>query len=68
MEGFNRKFREDMLDAYLLQSLKQFHLITDKTITDYNHNHPYESFRGKSSRYICKKKNPIVSLNRQWDQ
>ena len=48
VERFNRTFREDVLDAYLLVSLRQFQIISDMWRDDYNDNHPHESLGGKS--------------------
>ncbi|MBK6365044.1 MAG: transposase [Saprospiraceae bacterium] len=48
VERFNRTFREDILDAYLFSSLKQFNIISQKWRDDYNALHPHESLGNKS--------------------
>ncbi|WP_378181164.1 IS3 family transposase [Aquimarina sp. SS2-1] len=63
IERFNRTFREDVLDAYIFDSLTQFQVIADKMIQDYNDNHPHESLGGKSPKEYGKPKHPIVSLS-----
>jgi len=50
VERFNRTFREDVLDAYLFSSIKQFQIVADKIMDDYNDNHPHESLGGQSPR------------------
>ncbi|GAA0726034.1 hypothetical protein GCM10009430_32570 [Aquimarina litoralis] len=60
IERFNRTFREDVLDAYLFHSRKQFQMISDETITDYNNNHPHESLGGESPREFGKRKIPLL--------
>lgn len=60
VERFNRTFREDVLDAYLFHNLRQFQVIADKTITDYNDNHPHDSLEGKSPKEFGKRKIPLL--------
>ena len=55
VERFNRTFREDVLDAYLFSSVRQFQVISDKIIEDYNDNHPHESLGSKSPREFGKR-------------
>jgi len=50
VERFNRTFREDILDAYLFSSIRQFQIVADKIIDDYNDNHPHESLGGQSPK------------------
>ena len=50
VERFNRTFREDILDAYLFSSIRQFQIVADKIMDDYNDNHPHKSLCGKSPR------------------
>ena len=42
-ERFNKTFREDVLDAYLFESLEQDNTIAKDWMEDYNHNHPHGS-------------------------
>jgi len=50
VERFNRTFREDILDAYIFSSIRQFQIVADKIIDDYNDNHPHESLGYQSPR------------------
>ena len=50
IERFNRTFREDVLDAHLFSSIRQFQIISDLWRTDYNDNHPHSSLGGKSPK------------------
>lgn len=48
VERFNRHYREDILDAYLFESLEQVNKISEKWREDYNNNHPHKSLNRKS--------------------
>jgi len=48
VERFNRTFREQILDAYLFEDLKQVNLLTEQFMEDYNNNRPHESLKGLS--------------------
>ncbi|NDA64514.1 MAG: hypothetical protein EBX50_21165 [Chitinophagia bacterium] len=39
----NRHFRQDVLDAYILEGLYKFRAITEEWLEDYNHHRPHES-------------------------
>lgn len=43
IERFNRFFREDILDAYWFEDLKQLQILADKWKIDYNYYHPHKS-------------------------
>src|SRR5690606_10337638 len=45
-ERLNRTYREDILDAYFLESLEQLRILSDKSLDDYNNNHPHRSMKG----------------------
>ena len=48
VERFNRLFREDILDAYLFNTIEQVRNQSDRWRADYNDNHPHKSL-GKIS-------------------
>ena len=48
IERFNRTYREDVLDAYIFESLEQVRTVTAQWHNDYNENHPHQSLNGKS--------------------
>ncbi len=48
IERFNKTLREDVLDAYIFESLQQVRTITEQWQNDYNENHPHQSLNGQS--------------------
>jgi putative transposase len=46
IERFNRTYREDVLDAYIFESMPQLRLISKQWQEQYNHGHPHQSLRG----------------------
>lgn len=48
MERLNRHLREDVLDAYLFDSLEQVNILAEDWRQDYNRNHPHKSLGRKS--------------------
>jgi len=50
VERFNRTFREDVLDAYYFESLKQFNEVAADWQDDYNETHPHSSLGGMSPK------------------
>lgn len=43
IERLNRTIREDVLDAYMFNSINQFNIISEKWKNDYNEYHPHQS-------------------------
>lgn len=48
VERFNRTYREDVLDAYLFNNLREVREISEAWMKDYNANHPHQSLEGMS--------------------
>lgn len=48
VERFNRTFREDILDAYIFESIKEVRQLAEKWRMDYNEYHPHKSLMGMS--------------------
>lgn len=48
VERLNRTYREDVLDAYLFNNLKQVRAISEEWVVDYNTYHPHQSLQGYS--------------------
>jgi len=56
IERFNRTFRENILDAYLLEDLDQVQYLADEWMQDYNYNRPHEALGGVTPAYFKKVK------------
>lgn len=48
IERFNRLYREDILDAYIFESIDQLRVLSRRWQEDYNQNHPHKSLGGIS--------------------
>ncbi|NND09138.1 MAG: IS3 family transposase [Saprospiraceae bacterium] len=46
IERFNRTYREDILDAYIFNTLPQLQIVTNQWIDNYNTGHPHQSLGG----------------------
>jgi putative transposase len=57
VERFNRLFREDVLDAYIFESMDQVKVLSEKWRCDYYENHPHQSLgRMSPTRFLQKAK------------
>ena len=54
IERFNRLFREDVLDAYLFEDLRQVKRLAEEWRIDYNKYHPHKALMGKSPLQFLK--------------
>ena len=48
IERFNRHYREDILDAYIFENIKDVKELSENWRNDYNHYHPHKSLLGMS--------------------
>jgi putative transposase len=55
IERFNKTLREDVLDAFIFESISQVKEITETWQKDYNENHPHESLGGISPKQYLKR-------------
>ena len=62
VERFNRTFREDVLDAYIFNSISQFNIIAEKWTEDYNNTHPHKSLGRNSPREFAGGRLPYLGL------
>ncbi len=53
IERLNRLFREDVLNAYLFDSLEQVRTVADKWVCEYNELHPHKSLNGKTPHQMA---------------
>jgi len=62
IERFNRFFREDILDAYIFNDLREVKQLAWKWMRDYNHTHPHKSLGGMSPiKYLSKEMEKPIS-------
>ena len=54
IERFNRTFREDVLDAYLFESINHVNALAYEWQIDYNSNHPHKALNGLSPWLFAK--------------
>jgi putative transposase len=50
IERFNRTFREDVLNAYIFDTISELRMIAEEWMTEYNEKHPHQSLGGMSPK------------------
>ncbi|HND16600.1 MAG TPA: integrase core domain-containing protein, partial [Saprospiraceae bacterium] len=60
IERLNRTFREDVLDAYLFETIYQVNALAFEWQMDYNQNHPHKALNGMSPWIYI---NKILNMN-----
>jgi putative transposase len=65
IERFKRLFREDILDAYLFESIHQVRVMADAWKNDYNAHHPHGSLGGKSPFEFARKRKRMKEVNQE---
>jgi putative transposase len=48
VERFNGSFRRDVLDAYLINEIRQVRILADEWMEDYNNHRPHDALSGRS--------------------
>jgi putative transposase len=59
IERFNRSYREDILDAYLFNSLHHLRALSQEWMEEYNQHHPHQSLNNLSPIKYLEKNNNI---------
>lgn len=54
IERFNRSYREDILDAYLFESLNHLRTLSEEWMDEYNEHHPHQSLNNLSPNQYLK--------------
>ena len=62
IERFNRLYREDILDAYMFDNLKQIKQLTAEWMEDYNRCHPHKSLGRKSPKNYSESNRKLSKL------
>ena len=65
IERFNRTFREDVLDAYIFESLSQLQFICSEWREKYNYGHPHQSLAGRSPVDFKRARHKIIEAYEQ---
>jgi len=53
IERFNRTFREEVLDAYIFDSLEEVRIVAEQWLQEYNQVRPHQSLEGLSPRQFA---------------
>lgn len=60
VERLNRTFREDVLNAYLFETLEQLRILCDEWVYDYNFNKPHSALKGMVPAMIAKQQTSLI--------
>ena len=58
VERFNRSYREDVLDAYVFESVEEVRAVTEEWMEDYNGERPHDSLGGLPPRTFMPRPQP----------
>lgn len=50
IERLNRTYREDVLDAYMFETLEEVRMLSDEWQDHYNNRHPHKALKGRTPR------------------
>lgn len=65
IERFNRSYRQEVLDAYVFDSIEQVQRVTDEWLDDYNRERPHDSLGRVPPRTFLPRTEPAVESSYQ---